>query len=67
MKTYNLNILSDGQKITLELTTPVENLFDFCSMLQEQMKNGAIPLNAEIHSIVPTAHQIKEKLNGKLP
>lgn len=58
-KSYNMNIFVNGEKVTLELSTPVKNLFDFCSMLQEQLHKGNIPINAEIHSIVPIECEIK--------
>lgn len=60
-KTYNLNIYTGGEKMTLEVTTPIENLFDFCSMIQQQIQKGKIPMNAELHSITPINYVMVEK------
>lgn len=49
-----LNIIhQDGSGHTLEIDSPVNYLFDYCTMLHQQMQNGAIPINCKIHSIIP--------------
>jgi hypothetical protein len=51
MESKFINYIVDGKGFTVELTSAVTNLFDYCTMLQQQLQKGTIPINAELHSI----------------
>lgn len=49
-----LNIIhQDGSGHTLEIDSPITYLFDYCTMLHQQMQAGKLPINCKIHSIIP--------------
>lgn len=41
----------DPELFFVKLETPVRNIHDFCTMIQQQIRNGKIPNDADIVSI----------------
>lgn len=56
-----LNFLTaEGNEVTVQVESPVQHLFDYCLMLQQQMQAGKLPITCKIHSIIPENSVIVE-------